>query len=398
MKATAIRHQLSGSQLEALVQITKSDESAISMAATIPAQHYVDPARFELEKAAIFFREPMMVGPSSYLPKPNTFFTEDILGTPLLVTRDKAGKVRAFLNVCRHRGTLLCPDGAPREVSRLVCPYHAWTYALDGRLIAVPRQEVFGGLEKDRHNLAELPCVEAGGLIYAGLKKTADMDFSDVTGALAADLNGLGMADMQVYRKTTFKLEANWKLLMDTMLDKYHVLRLHQNTLARFFDDTPEISDMIGPHVRAASGRKNFSADDIHDDFEVVRERGVFGYAIYPQGAIVVSPRYVSLCVMRPISVGCTDVDYVMLITDPPADALAEQKLEKSWDLMNIGFGKEDFWAAELGQKGLSTGSLTEVSLGGLEIRIKMFHDAINARLSAYQVSPRASVERGVVP
>jgi glycine betaine catabolism A len=142
----------------------------------------------------------------------------------------------------------------------------------------------------------------------------------------------------------------------------------------------------------------NFSADDIHDDFEVVRERGVFGYAIYPQGAIVVSPRYVSLCVMRPISVGRTDVDYVMLITDPPADALAEQKLEKSWDLMNIGFGKEDFWAAELGQKGLSTGSLTEVSLGGLEIRIKMFHDAINARVSAYQTSPTASVERRVVP
>jgi Rieske 2Fe-2S family protein len=385
MSISIVRHRLSDSQMQALAEVPGSRESEIKLGARVPATNYTDPTRFELEKAAIFFSEPMMVGPSAYLPKPNTRFTEEILGTPLLVTRDAAGKVHAFLNVCRHRGTLLCTEKGTQSGARMVCPYHAWSYSTDGRLVGVPREEVFIGLDRGNHSLVELPAKEAGGLIYVGLKPGVDIDFSDVDGMLAADLTGLGMPDMTVYRKTTYKLEANWKLLMDTMLDKYHVQRLHQNTLAKFFDDSPEVSHMIGPHVRSASGRKNFVPTDINEDFEIARRRAVFGYAIYPQGAIVVSPRYVNLCVMRPIGINRTDVDYLMMITDEPADEESRQKLEASWDLMDIGFGKEDFWAAELGQKGLASGAVSELLLGGHEHRIKMFHDAMNERLEAYQ-------------
>jgi phenylpropionate dioxygenase-like ring-hydroxylating dioxygenase large terminal subunit len=384
MSASIIRHRLSDSQMQALAEIPNSREAGIKLGASIPARHYTDPQRFEFEKAAIFFREPMLVGPSAYLPKPNTYFSQEILGVPVLLTRDQAGQVRAFLNVCRHRGTVLCPDPGTQSQARLVCPYHAWTYALDGRLVGVPREDVFIGLDRSRHRLVELPCREAGGLIYVGLKADAQPDFSIVDGMLAQDLAGMGMPDMQIFRKTTYELKANWKLLMDTMLDKYHVLRLHQNTLAKFFDDAPEVCHMMGPHVRSASGRRNFVADDVNEDFEIARRRTVFGYAIYPQGAIVVSPRYVSLCVMRPVSVSRTDVDYLMLITDPPSDEEDRQKLEESWALMDIGFGKEDFWAAELGQKGLASGAVCELLLGGLENRIKMFHDAMSGRIAAY--------------
>ena len=76
-----------------------------------------------------------------------------------------------------------------------------------------------------------------------------------------------------------------------------------------------------------------------------------------------------------------------MLITDPPADDVAEDKLRQSWELMDIGFGKEDFWAAELGHKGFATGALANITLGGMEHRIKMFHDVIEDRLAAYQAS-----------
>ncbi len=381
-----VRHRLSDSQLQALSEIPAYQQSVIKLSEKLPASHYIDPARFELEKAAIFFREPMMVGPSCHLPKPNTYFSVDILNVPVLLTRDKGGEVRAFVNMCTHRGTTLCPrNETTMEGSRISCPYHAWTFTLNGQLMGVPREDVFIDFDKSKHSLVSLPCVEAGGLIYVGLKSGANVDFSEVTGDLAEDLKGMGMHNMHVYRKTTYKVEANWKLLMDTMLDKYHVQRLHQNTLAKFFDDTPEISHMVGPHVRSTSGRVSFSADDRSEDFEVVRRTSVFGYALYPQGAIVVSPRYVSLCVMRPVSASRTDVDFIMLITDPPANAEAEEKLAQSWDLMDISFGKEDFWAAELGQKGLSTGALEHVLLGGLEKRIQMFHEVIEARVRDYQ-------------
>jgi phenylpropionate dioxygenase-like ring-hydroxylating dioxygenase large terminal subunit len=390
MAANPVRTRLSDSQIKALKEVPNSREASITLGATIPATNYVDPARFELERAAIFEREPMLIAPSATLPKPNMFFAEELLGTPILVTRDKEDIVHAFLNVCRHRGTILCPTADVEKGPRIVCPYHAWSYKLDGQLATVPREEVFTGLDKAEKSLVELPCVEAGGLIYVGVKPGADVDFSDVTGQLATDLDGLGMGKMQVFRKTTYKLAANWKLLMDTMLDKYHVLRLHQNTLAKFFDDAPEVSHMVGPHVRSASGRKNFTAEDIGEDFEIVRRRSVFGYALFPEGAIVVSPRYVSLCVMRPVSVDETHVDFIMLITDPPADEVAADKLEQSWALMDIGFGQEDFWAAELGHKGLKTGAVPEVQLGGLEHRIKMFHDVIEERIERYQAGAAA--------
>ena len=150
-----IRHHLSDSQIAALTEIPDSQEADIRMSVEIAASTYVDPARFEAEKQAIFFREPMMLGPSDYLPKANTFLQQDILGTPILATRDKDGVVRAFMNVCQHRGTILCPEDGVQEGARIVCPYHAWTYMLDGRLAGVPREEVFGDLTKSKFDLVE---------------------------------------------------------------------------------------------------------------------------------------------------------------------------------------------------------------------------------------------------
>jgi hypothetical protein len=169
------------------------------------------------------------------------------------------------------------------------------------------------------------------------------------------------------------------------------VLRLHQNTLAKFYDDSPEVSDMIGPHVRSTSSRLDFKPQDISEDFEVVRRKAVFGYILYPTGAIVVSPRYVSLCIPRPVSVDRTDVDYVMLITDKPADEASEQKLEQSFELMDRAFGKEDFWAAELGHKGIASGAIEEMVIGGLERRVQMFHEVLDDRLKRSQLEAKGA-------
>src|SRR4030088_1737795 len=98
-----IRHRLCKSQLDALASISTHEAISEELFMTVPAAKYVDPAQFEVEKAAFFFREPILVGPSAYLPKPNMHFQQEILGVPLLVTRDKEGVVRAFVNACRHR-------------------------------------------------------------------------------------------------------------------------------------------------------------------------------------------------------------------------------------------------------------------------------------------------------
>lgn len=373
--------KLTASQRSAFEALASAKED-VAWRATIAATEYTDPARFELERRRVFERVPMLVGLSAQLPQPNSYMRGELLGLPLLLTRDAGGRVRAFVNVCRHRGTLLCPETETVGGARIVCPYHAWTYALDGRLLAVPRPDAFPGLDKKDHALQALPAREAGGLIWVGLQPGRDeMDFSSVEGALSEELDALELGAMSIYRRTTYPLAANWKLVMDTMLDKYHVLRLHRNTLAKFFDDAAEVSDLIGPHVRAVSGRSAFRLDAIGEDFESTRSTSVLGYTLFPNGMIVTSPLYVSFMVIRPIDVGHCAVDYFMLVTPAVAAGGYEDKLRKSFELMDVAFGKEDFWAAELGQRGLSAGTLPALELGGLERRIKLFHDALDATL-----------------
>lgn len=349
---------------------------------TLPAANYTDPVRYETEMREIYRKRPVIIGPSALLPKPNTYFQQEVQGMPVLVTRAQDGTVNAFVNVCRHRGAKLCPSKDPIEGARIVCPYHAWTYRLDGTLFGLPRQETFPGLDKSQIRLTPLPVLEAGGLIWVGLDPTVSTDFSTVQGEIESDLDALGLGGMTVFDKVTFPVKANWKLVMDTMLDSYHVTRLHKDSLARFFVDAQNIIDQIGPHVRAAAARGNFTRSMPCNDFEDARKIMVFAYTLFPNGIVVVSPEFISVGVLRPLANDRTDVDYYMLINSPPADEKTESRLRRSFQLMEQAFGREDYWAAELCDAGLRTGTLKEVTLGGMEVQIALFHNVVNKCLA----------------
>lgn len=354
---------------------------------TMPAVNYTDPARYETEMREIFRKRPVIVGPSALLAKPNSYFQQDVQGMPVLVTRGQDGKVSAFVNVCRHRGAKLCASQDPIEGSRIVCPYHAWTYRLDGSLFGLPRQETFPGVDKSQIRLTPLPALEAGGLIWVVLDPAGPNDFSTVQGEIENDLDALGLGGMTVFDKVTFPIQANWKLVMDTMLDSYHVTRLHKDSLARFFVDTQNIIDQIGPHIRAAAARGNFTRSSPIEDFEDARKVMVFAYTLFPNGIVVVSPEFVSFGVLRPLASGRSEVDYYMLINSPPADEKTRDRLRRSFQLMEQAFGREDYWAAELCDAGLRTGTLKEVTLGGMEVQIALFHNVVNKCLAEAEQS-----------
>ena len=349
---------------------------------TIPASVYTDPARFDAEIQAVFKREPVLACPSSLIAAPRSYYQLDIVGMPVLVTRTKTGEVKAFANVCRHRGMKLCVGKDPVNAGRIVCPYHAWTYDLDGKLIGMPRSEIFPGIEKKDLGLFQLPCVEAGGLVWVGLDADNPPDFSSVQGELADDMDALGMGSTHVYDKATFTAQANWKLIMDSMLDSYHVTRLHKDSLAMFANDSENQIDRIGPHIRNAAHRGNFERALISNDFETVRRFMIFSYIPYPNGIIVVSPDYISLGIVRPIAGDKTEIDYYLLATRPPETEKMENRLRRSFDLMRRVFAEEDYWAAEMCDQGLRSGTIKEVQLGGMEIQIRMFQDAVSASLA----------------
>ncbi|MBY6013508.1 Rieske 2Fe-2S domain-containing protein [Qipengyuania gaetbuli] len=349
---------------------------------TVPAHVYIDPGYWQREKAAIFDRLPQIICPSALVPDAGMAVPHDATGRPLLITRDAQGTAHVFLNVCRHRGTRLVEGSEVQCTKKLVCPYHAWTYSVDGRLLSLPRPDTFPDLDKGSMGLVELPSLETGGLIwFCPKEETADFSYAR---KLGEDFDALGMGEHVLFRRKTHVVKGNWKLIMDAFLESYHVTRLHAQTIGPFFKDGVTSGDMVGPHARSAVGRlEEMDGVDL-TDMARLRRVVTFAYQMLPGALIIPSPDYINLMVMMPHSHELTLVEDFMLIPEHPSSDKARDHWERSWALLDGGvFASEDFRAAELGQQGLATGVVPELTLGTMEGGIRRYHETVEEALRA---------------
>lgn len=371
--------QPTGGQLALAEAILRGEHRTGAETGYVPASVYTDPAHFEREKAALFDRLPQVLCASALLPDPGMAVPHDATGRPLLITRDSDGTAHVFINVCRHRGTRLVEGGEVQCTKRLVCPYHAWTYRLDGKLLALPRPETFPGIDKDDYGLVELPSCEAGGLIWFCPREEAD--FSHAI-KLGEDFDRFFMRESYLFRRKTHSVAGNWKLIMDAFLESYHVLRLHAKTIAPFFKDGVTSGDTVGPHQRSAVGRLEEMEGVDLTDMAALRRVVTFAYQLLPATVIIPSPDYVNVMVLMPQSVDHTIVEDFMLIPEKPKTDKARDHWERSWKLLDGGvFASEDFRAAELGQQGLSSGAVEQITIGTLEGGISRFNEIVEETL-----------------
>lgn len=214
----------------------------------LPASYYLDPELWVVEVARIFKRRPLLLGFTGELRQPGRYKAIKVVGVPVVMIRGRDGVVRAFMNVCRHRGARVMNEGTGKCV-RMVCPYHAWAYDDRGALVKVADPEKFGDFDAEGEGLTELPCAERHGLIFVVLTPGAPMDIDDWLGGFGDELAKLEMATWEVC--ATQQLEtANWKLAHDGYVDGYHIASLHPKTIAVFSQSNVLTYDAFGPHQR----------------------------------------------------------------------------------------------------------------------------------------------------
>jgi phenylpropionate dioxygenase-like ring-hydroxylating dioxygenase large terminal subunit len=373
---------LTASQQEAIRKIpAERDAVNIPLAATRPNDIFTGAERFELEQAKIFRRFPVPVTVAALLPEDGSVVAVEAYGMPLLVSRTKAGEIKVLVNACQHKGSKLIEDCAVHKQGRMTCPYHAWTYGIDGKLIGVARADMFDNLDKSQRSLKELPSRVVGGIVYAQLDGS-EPDFSQLSDQIAEDFHALGIDEAHVYGRQTFDLKANWKVVLEPFLEGYHVQRLHAASIGNLFVDAPNIVDMFGPNIRQVSGRIGYEPSMLDEDAEAnVHKLVTHAYTAFPNVVIVTSQYYTSVMILMPRAVDQTTVHYFMLTPGPATTPKAEEVFKRSYEMIIGVFGGEDFRAAEITQAGLNAGVPGEVVYCGLEANIPRYYEALEALL-----------------
>jgi len=229
---------------------------------TLPARCYTDDGWLARERELIFGRAWVAVGREGRWRRSGDYAAVDLPGAPLVVMRDGDGRLRAWANTCRHRGMKLL-DGDGR-CKRIVCPLHAWTYALDGRLIAAPRMETCAGFARGDFNLIELRLECCDGFAFVCLDDE-QQSLDDYLGDFRKTHRAWALGDWVTTRTRAFEVDCNWKLFLEIFNEYYHLPRVHPHSIAAAYSE-PDACDAVTGAYTTQFGETEGSAALLEDN------------------------------------------------------------------------------------------------------------------------------------
>ena len=326
---------------------------------------YTDPGRLQREWSMIR-RAPQFLGLSCRLPAPGSYATDDETGIPVLLVRGDDGRVRSFLNVCRHRGSRVATgDGAGGP--RFVCPYHGWAYDCRGRLAGVPERESFAGVELSDRNLVELPVREFGGMLWSGLAPSAVVDPELHLAGLAPELASCRFESYVHYARRTLVRRMNWKMVIDTFLESYHFPVLHPETVHPLFFPNVSLFDPFGPHLREIFPRRTIVElkDQPESDWDLVRHTVII-YVLFPSTVVVMQGDHAEIWRIFPDAerADSSVIHLDFYIPEPAQTDSARRHWDRNLDLVLRTVEEEDFPTGEGIQSGFRAGAQAEVLYG----------------------------------
>ena len=230
-----------------------------------------------------------MAGHIDSVREPGSYMLSDWPRQPYFVVRGEDGVLRAFLNTCRHRGAPLILKEKDEPLRALVCPFHGWTYGLDGALQAIPRAYAFPCIDKRDYGLKECSVAESAGLVWVHPTRQEPFDPAQELGAFAEDFAEFHLERFVSYKRVVTEKKANWKLLVQLNLEGYHVAHLHKGTLAPSFRDGFLSFDAEGPHLRVLAAQTNLpDAENVPDKQRKLIDFVTLFYVLFPNTIFIV--------------------------------------------------------------------------------------------------------------
>jgi len=354
-------------------------------AKTLPARYYTDLNLFREELERFYCQSWICAGRSEQAGNPGDYFLREIAGESIIVTRDASRQVRAFYNVCRHRGTKLVTNSEGKFSGRIQCGYHGWTYSLDGKLIGAPHMDE-GGFCRENYPLNRVHAAEWDGHVFISLNPTApalEVQLAD----LPQKFVPWRMAELKLHRRIVYDVKANWKLIMLNYNECLHCPVLHPtlNRLTHYLgadNETPKPT-YIGGAMGFRDGAQTMSLDgkrrrDYLPGLNDEEHQKVCYYSIFPNFLLSLHPDYMMTATLWPKAVDRTEV--IAEWHFHPAE-MAKPNFEANdaidfWDLTN----KEDWRICELSQAGIQSRAYKPGPYSHRETLLHAFDEMVLAR------------------
>ena len=367
---------------------TRADELAPTVYRQ-PTADYTSVDHLERERASLFRGTPLLAGLSADIPDAGDYLTLSGGGPPVVVVRGEDGVARAMVNTCRHRGARLV-EGRGRARPCIVCPYHSWTYDLAGRLTAQPGAgEAFSGLDREHLGLRPVPVAEGHGLIFVRPGGAAPVggepiDLDAVLCGLGPELDGYKLASYHHVETRTHVQNFNWKFVIDTFLEAYHIFSLHKRSIAPQYFSTGALFDPYGPHSRLIGVRHSIlDLVGTPEESWSILPHGTVHYVIAPNALLVHQLDHFELWRVFPLGVDRTLVHTGLYAPTTPDDERAQRHWRKNLDLLIQVTTGEDFPQCERIQTDVAAGASHELIFGRNEPALAHFHRSLAAMMDA---------------
>ncbi|MDX1733457.1 MAG: aromatic ring-hydroxylating dioxygenase subunit alpha [Halioglobus sp.] len=343
----------------------------------IDVGEYTDPGLFRREQE-LMRNYPQFVGPSCIVPQPGDYFAFDDTGVPILIVRNDDGQLNALVNICSHRGAPLndATHGRARKGRMFSCPYHGWSYDLDGRLIGVPfGKEGFDGIDREALGLRRLDVQEKHGMIFVMPNPNLRFDIDEVLAGLQERLCGFGFEDHYYLGAKKVFTDFSWKLNMDTFHEYYHFEFLHPETIAQMAHSNIAHYRQYGRNH--SMGSPALSIRELRDTPEEQwqpREHSSYVNYIFPNTVIFVVNDHFQTWRVYPVAPDRSVVYHSMFLPEEPGSDEQRAQYEAYFQMINDVAVGEDYTLVDRIHRGLQSGIERKVLVGRNEPGVQNMH------------------------